>query len=194
MENISKISFAVMVSVFFGTNVLAMNIFEAMRVNNRDYVEQIIQDDRSQVEAREDGQTPLMLAAALGDEALVKLLLKEGAMVNAHRTGFCHRFSTALHFASLYGHQNVVDILLKNGANVNSKDDWFSDGRRPIDYALQFGHTSTVEKLLRNGAKYPKLVEGVFPVVFAKRKGYVDAAKVLMTYAKKQVKHNSLNY
>lgn len=63
------------------------------------------------------GTTPLMLAAAKGDAALVARLLREGASINAaDKDGY-----TALHRASHCGNVQVIKTLIAAGANVNAK-------------------------------------------------------------------------
>lgn len=56
------------------------------------------------------GHTPLMVAAYYGRTAIVEILLKYGAQVNAFTTEYKE---TALIFACLKGHTEVVQLLLK---------------------------------------------------------------------------------
>ena len=61
------------------------------------------------------GQTPLLLAAESGYDAVVKLLLDKGADINAQGG----EYGNALQAASHRGHERVVKLLLDKGANVN---------------------------------------------------------------------------
>ena len=60
-------------------------------------------------------ETVLHLAASRGDSALVEVLVRAGADVNALSDDV-----TALHCASQRGHCDVVEMLLANGAMVNT--------------------------------------------------------------------------
>lgn len=63
-------------------------------------------------------RTPLHWAAANGYNALVELLIKHGAQVNALNS----TFRTPLQEAIMLRRTDVVETLLKNGAMVNLKD------------------------------------------------------------------------
>lgn len=64
-----------------------------------------------------DARTPLMLAAAAGNEAAVSLLLGLRASVHDRdRAGH-----TALHHAAMAGHGRVIDRLLAVGADINAR-------------------------------------------------------------------------
>ena len=60
--------------------------------------------------------TPCQLAAGLGREAILKLLLQHGADVNAG-TG-----DTALQRAKRYGHERIVNLLREHGASIDEGD------------------------------------------------------------------------
>jgi ankyrin repeat protein len=89
----------------------------------------------------EYGQTPLLLAAKNGHEAVAKKLLEKGAEVKCKsdygRTPLC--------WAAWNGHEAVVKLLLEKGANVESKDDI---GHTPLSWAAQNGHEAVVKLLL----------------------------------------------
>ena len=64
-----------------------------------------------------DDRVPLIEAAGFGRLDLVKLLLDEGAKLEA-KTG---RQLTALCMAADHGHPAVVEYLVKRGADVNAR-------------------------------------------------------------------------
>ncbi len=89
--------------------------------------------------------TALMLAAAGGHFDIVKLLLENGAKVNAETsTGW-----TALMLASRNGRHDTVEILIERGANVNAKD---RQGRTALSHALGWEHKRVIQLLKSAGA------------------------------------------
>ena len=63
-----------------------------------------------------DKCTALHLAAANGHVDVVKVLIQNGADVNAVDE---YKF-TALHLAARHGHVDIAKVLIENGADVNA--------------------------------------------------------------------------
>ena len=61
-----------------------------------------------------DGLTPLIWAAIQGHEEVVRVLLEQGANLEARN----NNGDTALMWASVMGHKEVVELLLDHGANA----------------------------------------------------------------------------
>ena len=75
-----------------------------------------------------NGTSSLHMAAASGQEAVVTVLLDNGANINhANKVGW-----SALHLSVYNGHETVVGLLIDRGADVNLVN---NDGDRPIDVA-----------------------------------------------------------
>ncbi|GLI78054.1 hypothetical protein PoHVEF18_006353 [Penicillium ochrochloron] len=96
--------------------------------------------------------TPLHLAAADDQPALLELLLSYGANVESRIT--CQDSppqpcQTPLHFAVNYGHISAAKVLLKGGADVNKT---YHDGMTPLHLAAQMGHLDMASFLLLHGA------------------------------------------
>lgn len=85
--------------------------------------------------------SPLHIAVMDGNEAMVELLLTEGAEVNAANKGG----KTAVHHAAGRGNLGVLELLLMHGADITLK----YNGRTPLDRAAETGHEKAAE-LLRN--------------------------------------------
>jgi ankyrin repeat protein len=82
--------------------------------------------------------TPLIDASALGQTQIMKILLDEGADINAtNKYG-----ATALHLAGW--HPEGINLLLAAGANPNTRD---AHGDTPFEYALRIGHTNSAATL-----------------------------------------------
>lgn len=87
-------------------------------------------------------QTPLMIAAILGNLEIVTILLENGADVN----NIDNNGLTALMLAARNGQLSVAELLLSNGADVNVQD---KRGLTALMHAVSFGHEQTVEIILK---------------------------------------------
>ncbi|KAF8199449.1 ankyrin repeat-containing domain protein [Pholiota molesta] len=98
----------------------------------------------------------LQAASAGGHDTTARLLLENGADVNAAQGG---EYGTALQAASAGGHDTTARLLLENGADVNAAQ------RGEYGTALQAasagGHVTIVRLLLKNGA-YVNVQAGFF--------------------------------
>ena len=83
---------------------------------------------------------PLHSAVAANEIEIVKLLLKNGANVNAQQMNGV----TALHSAAHIGSLEIVKLLLKNGAEKNAKT---SEGKTPLAFAEENGFLKIVKIL-----------------------------------------------
>ena len=90
-------------------------------------------------------QTPsLHKAAGNGDIDMVKLLIAEGADVNAKD----ERSWTALHHAARNGHKEAAELLIAKGADINAED---KEGRTPLYIAVCHDY-KVAELLIDKGA------------------------------------------
>ncbi|GLH03966.1 LOW QUALITY PROTEIN: Poly [ADP-ribose] polymerase tankyrase, partial [Gryllus bimaculatus] len=89
---------------------------------------------------------PLLLAAAEGDEMLVRSLILAGARVNDADA----RRRTALHVAAAAGHAHVVSALLQNGADTRSSRP--TDGNTALLLAYMKGNGNLCRTLVKAGA------------------------------------------
>jgi ankyrin repeat protein len=113
----------------------------------REVVEDILLKERPDVNSEAmdyRNPTPLSLAAAQGHEAIVKLLLENGAEIEAKdKYG-----QTALSQACRGGHEAVIKLLLKNEADIEAKDKY---GQTPLSQTAEEGHEAIVKLLLEKG-------------------------------------------
>lgn len=121
----------------------------------------------------ERGWTPLIIAAANGQEKLTQLLIHSGARLTAKDiNGF-----TPLHWAAFKGMANIVELLLSKEVDVDSqsKFKW-----TPLMQACTRGHLSVCAILLASGANI-ELVnsEGLTALQIATSKGFQDIVQLL---------------
>ncbi|KAL5592674.1 hypothetical protein FOBRF1_013700 [Fusarium oxysporum] len=88
----------------------------------------------------------LVLSAEEGHKEMVKLLLDNGADVNAQGGGL---YGTALQGASTEGHEPIMKLLLDKGADVNAQ---VEEHGTALQGASAGGHEPIVKLLLDNGA------------------------------------------
>ena len=95
------------------------------------------------------GMTVLERAASNGSVETVKLLIENGADVNAEN----YSGKTPLMYAatSLKGEDSVIitELLIENGADVNAVDNF---GQSALDHALYFDHPGVISTLQWHGA------------------------------------------
>ena len=93
---------------------------------------------------RGDLGTPLHLAALKGDAAMVALLIKKGAAVNATNDDG----ASPLFLAAAYGSAEVVELLVAAGADVNARN---LRRTTPLIEAVQSRNTEAIRVLLQTG-------------------------------------------
>ena len=115
---------------------------------------------KGDIEAKnQDGQTPLMIAAANDRFSFVKMLIDAGAKVNAKDTDAW----TPLMYAAINDSNASADLLIKAKADLENAD---TKGYTALMIALDRGRGSIAEKLLEAGAKWPaKSPSGLSTVV-----------------------------
>jgi hypothetical protein len=88
-----------------------------------------------------NGSTPLHWAAWNGHIEIVRLLLQNGAEVNAK-----DRWDrTPLHFAAYHGHVDILHLLVENGADLEAQT---NNGSRALHNAAFNGYLPFIEELI----------------------------------------------
>lgn len=100
--------------------------------------------------------TPLIAACTLGDQALVKMILKRTGkiLVDFRPTGGF----TAMKAAIEAGHPGIVKQLLRKGSDPNQRGQY---GMTPLHHAAQHKRTHIAKLLLRHGAVQVSIAIGL---------------------------------
>lgn len=98
-----------------------------------------------------DNQTLLHIAADYQRVEIVKILLENGALVDA--TSYLNH--TSLHSAVESGSIEIVEILLDHGASINARREahyWYIEKATPLHIAAKNNHCEMLKLLLSRGA------------------------------------------
>jgi uncharacterized protein len=180
---------------------MSTEFIDAIKHGRRDEVETQLNEDPSLIHVRENGLSPIMIAAYHGHPELasfladktvaltifeaaatgkinniLRLLARDPQLVNAYAgDGF-----QALGLASYFGHFDVVEYLIKAGAPVNfpSRNDLKA---APIQSAASAGHVKIVGLLLKHKAD-PNMREqgGYTPLHAAAQNGDREMIRTLL--------------
>lgn len=116
------------------------------------------------------GESPLMIAAIKGHEAMAKKLIDRGADVN--KTGW-----TPLHYAASAGQLPIIRLLLENHAYIDAES---PNKTTPLMMAAMYGTAASVKLLIEEGAD-PQLKneQGLTAIEFAQRANRDDVANAI---------------
>lgn len=155
--------------------------YNAIRADHAGEVADLLRGGASVNGKDSRGGTPLMYAAAIGSEAMLRTLIEAGADVNA-KSSFG---ATALIFAA--GSLPRVRLLVEHGADVNART---NRGNTPLLVAAKHaGNLDTVKLLIAKGARLdaPPSEDGETPAAAA---AAADDAEMLRVLLDRDVEHN----
>ena len=150
---------------------------EAAALGDAKQVRTILKLDRDAVRSHSsDGWTPLHLAAHFGHAGVVRILLDNGADIEAvAQNGIANR---PLH-AALAGKESseVFELLLARGADVNAKAEAEAT---PLHLAAARGNMQFTRRLLELKADpAARMTDGKLPAAFAAERGHPEVASLL---------------
>jgi len=180
---------------------MSKEFFDAIKQGDMAVVERHLMQDPVLIHARENGLSPILVAAYhhepqiasfLADKTVaitifeaaatgkinnvIRLLAREPNLVNAYSEDGFH----PLGLACFFGHVDVAEYLVKAGAGINSR----SNNRlkaAPIQSAASRGHRKIVRMLLEHGAD-PNIREqgGYTPLHAAAQNGDDEMIRLLL--------------
>jgi ankyrin repeat protein len=123
------------------------SVFELAATGTSDDLAVILDKDPTQRDAKniELGETPLHAAAASGNIANIRLLIENGAAVDATNDFL----RTPLHYAAIAGHYETVKLLCEAKAGIHALD---ARGTTPLHDAAAAGHRRIYDYLINLGA------------------------------------------
>jgi len=149
---------------------------EAVMSGNLAEITRLVQAGVSVNERKQDGFTPLMLAASRGNMKITEYLIGQGADLNLRND----IGQTALLIAAAGGHKSVIEQLVVAGADVKAVDD---SKRNAIAWAASRGDFPEVISALGVlGADYDgRDVQGLTPLMRAALLGHAESVAILLT-------------
>lgn len=159
-----------------GTPDLGERLRRAATQGDRRQVQDLIAKGAAVDAADEDGWTPLLWAAAHGNEDTVGALLDAGA---DRRAATIRERQNALILAARWNRAEVVATLIRRGADVAQRD---SIGWPALMWASLKGRTDVVKVLLDGGARVNMLdSDRNTPLILAARQGRLETVKLLLS-------------
>ena len=125
---------------------MSREFFDAIKEGNRDEVERRLNLDTGLIHAKEDGLSPIMVAAYHHQPAIASFLADKTVAINIFEASATGKIN------------NVIRLLARDPQLVNA---YAGDGFQPLGLACYFGHLETAEYLIKAGA----------PINFASRNG-----------------------
>ena len=153
-----------------------LDLFEAAALGKRELVGKLIDEDPASVASHSpDGFTPLHLACFFGQPLTAKLLIQQGAEVDAAAKNPTK--VRPLHSAAAGHHLEIVKLLLEKGADADAQQ---QGGFTALHAAAMNGDAPMVEALLKAGAN-PRLQtdDGKTTAEMAQDKGHESVAALL---------------
>jgi len=130
---------------------------------------------------RNEGVTSLWIASAKGHFGIVRMLLKNGAMVNMARVSAEANDdgATPFHLACQCGHLDIARLLVEYAANIHTS---CRDGETPLWAASEHGQAHTVGYLIASGVSVEAAWDGILPLSIACENGHWDVIKQLVVW------------
>ena len=160
-------------------NFSKLPVFTAAMMGDLASVQKMIQEGANPNKAnKDDGSTPLSVAAEFGRLDVVQFLVRHLTQKGVDLNSTNNDGKTAIYNAAQKGHLAVVQCLVQQNVDVNKGA---NDGTTPLFIAAQYGHLAVVECLLSAGAdKNQGNSTGWTPLFMAAHKGRSAVVRYLI--------------
>lgn len=158
-----------------GTIARVMLDLRSARPPVSDYERTVSESSRKELNKFDgNNETPLQIAARLGYEEIVEILLEAGSSTDARK----EERDTALHLATEKNHIKIVTLLVNAGANVDIQNE---DGRTALHIAADDGKLE-ITRLLCDAGAYVDLQDhwGYTALHMAAMIGHEDVVGILL--------------
>ena len=177
MNKILVLGILISLSSIIYSNDINKALIDAVMDGNLKAVKSLIKKgaDANTIDSTSES-TILHIASYKGYTEIAKLLIDNGANVNAEAYGY----TTPLMTASQMGHLEIALLLIKNKADINATDEY---NRSSLVFAYENEHLEVVKLLIDSYATNPKAYGYTTPlhiVVFSGSSSYVKLAKYLI--------------
>lgn len=155
-----------------------------------DRIRSAIEQEEGALEERNvQEETPLISAARQEKWEIVRLLVEEGADINAETE---QGGLTALRYAIMAGNYEMTTYLIENGADVSQENE---HGWTPLHTAARYGHMEILNFLIQEGADInARTDKGVTPTRAASDAGYTDiVVRLTLLQQERQERANDEN-
>ncbi|MEX0661389.1 MAG: ankyrin repeat domain-containing protein [Balneolaceae bacterium] len=126
--------------------IVAENIIEAIKEIDIVSLNVLLAEGAAVDTVDEEGNTPLMIAAKIGNPRMIEIVLAHNPELNVRN----NQGDTALMIASAQGVLDVTKQLLDKGADVTMEN---TSGFNAVEIALRNGHRD-VSRLIRGESNY----------------------------------------
>jgi len=167
-----------------GNSLEKKKFFEAVMGDDVPTLKAMLQKDKSLLSIRNTKKgTPLHVATKLGKLDVVKLLITNGADVNALN----YKDRTPLHVAATHNQPLIAEYLVGHGADLNARSDILSV---PLHDAVVNNDLETVKILVDKGANLNAVSKkGMTPLTAALMRNHKEIADFLMSKGAQYDKH-----
>ena len=124
-------------------------IFRAIKYDDVELLTSLICDKKISPNFYKDETAPICKAAALGNVAILAVLLHGNCILNVPDINDAMWHRQPIHIAASKGHVHFVRVLVENGVNVDEVD---RDNRTALHWAAVFGQHEVIKYLISAGA------------------------------------------
>ncbi|KAL8658536.1 MAG: hypothetical protein Q9202_007530 [Teloschistes flavicans] len=162
-----------------GSNANGQALLKAIEERNFDSFQSLLQNPETSVKIQDDKErTPLLLAAHLGRERMLKILLGIDGPPSSNSPDAPEEDASPSSSPRNSGEQEATSIPIHRDLDLDAAD---SLGRTPLHYCAELNFLDAANHLLDHGVDVDRRDTGGYPpIYYAVKKRNADAAKLLV--------------